>query len=381
MRENTNKTNLTSELLSFNEPTPGDFILEHLKDKNWKQEDLADIIDLSVKHVNEIINNKRPLTAETCFLLSKAFNLSPDYWLKHDLRYRLNKFNASPSIDNTITDKAVIYDLMPINELYKKGWIKKGENIQDLQNEIKRFWKVDNFDTKTIEKFPTPNCRKSTNFQESFNEKSLKVWYRQALNCSYKLKVKKYSKPELQQLAYEMHNYTLHRKGVQKFISDLNDVGVKFIKLPHLQKTYLDGAAFMDEDDKYTIAYTARFNRFDNFWWTIAHEIGHILKHISKSNRAIVDSDLLGSGEKSGEEKEADDFAGDVLNKENILKYFEEIGSYITEERIRNFANENNIHPSIVVGVLAYNGISSYAMKTKFNDTIEDKLPNNVCFD
>jgi HTH-type transcriptional regulator/antitoxin HigA len=50
----------------------------------------------------------------------------------------------------------------------------------------------------------------------------------------------------------------------------LNNAGVVFFVLPHLQKTYLDGAAFF-VDHTPVIVYTGRYKRIDIFWFTVAH--------------------------------------------------------------------------------------------------------------
>ena len=61
----------------------------------------------------------------------------------------------------------------------------------------------------------------------------------------------------------------------------MNQAGVKFLYQKHLIKTYLDGACFFDEN-KPVIIYTARYDRTDHFWFTLAHEIAHILIHFEK---------------------------------------------------------------------------------------------------
>ena len=42
-----------------------------------------------------------------------------------------------------------------------------------------------------------------------------------------------------------------------------------------------DGACFFQEDNP-VIVYTGRYDRVDNFWFTLAHEIAHVLLHLDK---------------------------------------------------------------------------------------------------
>jgi HTH-type transcriptional regulator / antitoxin HigA len=59
----------------------------------------------------------------------------------------------------------------------------------------------------------------------------------------------------------------------------LMNLGVHFVVVPHLQKTYLDGVTFW-LNDRPAIAMTLRYDRIDYFWFTLMHKIAHIwLKH------------------------------------------------------------------------------------------------------
>jgi len=68
---------------------PGDFIKEELALRNWKQEYLTDILGISKKTVNEIINSEQTITIDMAKLLSQAFGQSPQYWINIDTNYRL----------------------------------------------------------------------------------------------------------------------------------------------------------------------------------------------------------------------------------------------------------------------------------------------------
>ncbi|NJL20730.1 MAG: hypothetical protein HC895_07860 [Leptolyngbyaceae cyanobacterium SM1_3_5] len=45
----------------------------------------------------------------------------------------------------------------------------------------------------------------------------------------------------------------------------------------HLPQTYLDGAALLLPDGTPVVALTLRYDRIDNFWFVLLHELGHIL--------------------------------------------------------------------------------------------------------
>ena len=78
---------------------PGPFIKEELEAHGWRREDLAEIMGMSFKSINQLIKNKQAITVDTAQLLSKAFGPSPQFWLTLDENYRLRlKQNMSDKI-------------------------------------------------------------------------------------------------------------------------------------------------------------------------------------------------------------------------------------------------------------------------------------------
>ena len=71
---------------------PGEMLLEEfLKPLAISQARLADHLGVTAAHINEIVNGKRGITPATAWLLSEAFNTSPQLWLNlqnlHDLAH------------------------------------------------------------------------------------------------------------------------------------------------------------------------------------------------------------------------------------------------------------------------------------------------------
>lgn len=57
---------------------------------------------------------------------------------------------------------------------------------------------------------------------------------------------------------------------------------------PHLSKTYVDGVV-IKTDNGPVIGMSLRYDRVDNFWFTLIHELSHIAKHYKEQNSIIVD--------------------------------------------------------------------------------------------
>jgi HTH-type transcriptional regulator/antitoxin HigA len=84
----------------------------------------------------------------------------------------------------------------------------------------------------------------------------------------------------------------------------------------HLPRTRLDGAAMLTEEGVPVVALTIRYDRLDNFWFTLLHECGHVVRHLAGPIRADTveyfdDLDVQDAGD--SREREADEFARESL--------------------------------------------------------------------
>ncbi len=161
---------------------PGEFIKEELESRNWRQEDLAEILGISLKSVNKLVKNKQSLSVETARLLGKAFGQSSQYWMNLDTNYRLRLQAESPK-EKEVEIRSEIYKHMPVKEMVKRGWIKPPKTIDDLISKVKLFWEMPNLDFSFLEKMPALNFRKSEAFN-GFNNYYALTWFRMALKSA-----------------------------------------------------------------------------------------------------------------------------------------------------------------------------------------------------
>lgn len=127
----------------------------------------------------------------------------------------------------------------------------------------------------------------------------------------------------------------------------LNKAGIVLITLRHLPRTYLDGAVFQKKDGSPVIALTLRYDRLDNFWFVLLHEIGHIkLGHISAEHSWIAD-DLDLTGADSTQEHDADEFAAKALLQDDFDLDQRET---LTAAEVIQYARAHGVHPAIVAG-------------------------------
>lgn len=371
-----------SEIKPFKLPGPGDTVQEYLDKMGWNQETLAEVAGFSKKHINDIIKNKKAITLDTAILFESIFDEGDaKFWISLDANYRiaLQREVISDKVEK-VNKKLSIHKYLPVKELFKRKWLRETKDIDELMAQVKSFFNKDDLNfLKTVEPEYLPNFSKSDSFKQSFNEFSARAWHRKAEIEAEKINVGDFNKDGLDNLYNHINIYTQKDDGIERFLQEMGEFGVKFLFLPHLQKTYIDGATFIDKDCKPVIVYTGRHNRLDNFWFTLAHELAHIFLHLDLGNpqgELILDNTKDNhKGEKDEREREANQLATKKLLSNQILDFFAGSLNYVKTQEVKRCAKQLNIHPAIIVGTLAFHGYVSYAQVHKFNDTIRDKIP------
>ena len=348
---------------------PGDSIREELEYYGWTQLDLAEILNISTKHMSHILNNKVPITIKNAKLLSKTFKQSPQYWLNMDANYRLQ---LQESTEEKVNEKAIIFRYMPINQMRKLDWIKtnRRNDSEALTKEVMEFWNINKLDFEFIEKRAAACFRKSAAF-ENFNPFYALTWLRKAQKEVETKSFVNYDFSRLKTLVEQVPDYTIMENGISQFLLELQKCCVIFLHLSHLERTYTDGASFFLNDNP-VIIYTARHNRDDNFWFTITHEIGHVLLHLDTNDSFYIDSLEFTSNENSIE-SEANEFTVNILKYNSILDLATNY-SNITRNIILSIKNELGISSSVIVGCLQFSQVIQYNRLNNFKSKVLEQL-------
>ena len=146
----------------------------------------------------------------------------------------------------------------------------------------------------------------------------------------------------------ELVRLTKRKDGARRARRFLAKKGIGLIIERHLPGTYLDGAAMLDNEDRPVIGLTLRYDRLDNFWFVLLHELGHVFLHLFDGLRFDFFDEESASGSDSVE-VEADEFALNALIPEKLwdqcLSRFA-----LSEESVRIDAENIGIDPSIIAG-------------------------------
>jgi HTH-type transcriptional regulator/antitoxin HigA len=141
---------------------------------------------------------------------------------------------------------------------------------------------------------------------------------------------------------------TKRKDGPKRARDLLAEKGIVLIVERHLPGSYLDGAAMLANGETPVVGLTLRYDRLDNFWFVLMHELGHVLLHLFDGLRFDF-FDEEGGNDGDAIEAEADKFALDALIPEALwdqcLSRFA-----LSEEAVKIDAEKIGIDPSIIAG-------------------------------
>lgn len=130
----------------------------------------------------------------------------------------------------------------------------------------------------------------------------------------------------------------------------LAECGVALVIVPHFPGTKAHGATFWASEEKAVLMLTIRGRWADIFWFSLFHELGHILLHGRRD--IFIENDSF-SAEQQAREEEADAFARDLLVPSAACKRFVRGGNFYPES-VAAFAREIGIDAGILVGRLQH---------------------------
>ena len=149
--------------------------------------------------------------------------------------------------------------------------------------------------------------------------------------------------------------------------------GISLVIEKHLPKMYLDGVALRLGDGRPVIGLTLRYDRIDNFWFCLLHELAHVGRHMDNDRgEAFIDDFTLRKLEGRQEdprETEADEWAEEALIPRSVWEV-SAVRDRPTTMAVMNLANALQVHPAIVAGRVRYER-KNYRLLSQFVGTGE----------
>jgi len=322
----------------------GATLQEVLEQQGMTQSDLATRTGLSTKHVNQIIKGTAPVTAETTILLERTTGVPAAVWANLESAYQVDRSRAKES--ERLTLDLDWLSSLPVAELVKKKRIRKMDSPVETLREVCNFFGVaDKASWDALWERPTA-YRRSRVFTS--DPGAVAAWLRIGEIEAAKIPCRPFDKAALHATLDDLRELTREPDPniwLPQLQTICQGVGVAVVFEPEISGARVVGAARWIQPDKAVIQLSLRQRWSDIFWFTLFHEIGHLILH-SKKDVFINDP-----GPHSGAESEADAFASQQL----IPRRFEpRLGSLQKDDDVRAFADELGIGPDIVVGRLQF---------------------------
>ena len=316
---------------------PGATIREQLESRNMSQKEFAQRMDMSEKHISRLINGKVELTHETALRLELVLGIPANFWNNMEALYREQEARVHEEL--TLEQDEAVAAKMPYSECARLGWLQPTRNKSEKVHSLRRFFEVANLGV--LEKmqifgiaYRTAGANNKSDYAKAVWAQKARIEARSIRTDPINIKLLKESLPQIRAMT------TLNPEVFCDKLADiLARCGIALVFLPHIKGSFIHGATFAD-GNYIVLGLTVRGKYADMFWFSLFHELGHIIcGHITDNK----DDD--------SNENEADNFAQSALIPSE--KYDDFIGrKNFNKTEILYFSNMIAIAPGIVLGRL-----------------------------
>ena len=327
---------------------PGATIREQLKDRGMSQKEFAFRMDMSEKHISKLINGDVLLTPDVAVRLETVLGVPARFWSNLEAIYREKLVKAEA--ENAMEEDEIIARKFPYKEMSEYGWVPETKAIKERVVNLRRYFEVVKLDLLGEVQVNSIACRRLGITEKA--DLALMAWAQEAKIKARDIQTDPINIKKLIDSIPVFRKMTL--EDPSKFWPATKDLlascGIAIVLLPHLKGSFLHGATFLN-GNKIVIGITARGKDADKFWFSLFHELAHVvLGHIGKAG-----------GTSDKDEAEADRWAENALIDQKAFKDFRIKGDY-TDRNVIAFARNMGIAPGIVVGRMQRERIIEYSM-------------------
>lgn len=345
---------------------PGKHLARELDYLGMTQIDLANKAGVSGKLISDIVNGKALISAELASSLEDIIGGSSDFWLTLCANYQATaetnkKIEAAEA--SSIAYKDVVKNTY--NTLLKNKMISKVNFAYEKIIELQKFFGVTSLND--VKRYQAVAFRQSEN--DKIDHYSLAAWLKCGEYSARKEEGVSEYRPEKLKESLPLIKKEILNTNSNSFYSIkkiLADCGVILTATKYFPNTYTNGASRWIGDNP-VIQLSDRGKKDDIVWFTLFHEIGHILKHGKKDEFVSLETES-----KETKEIEADRFAAEQLLPKNIYELF--INKYkaepISRDAISEYCDKYNVSKSILVGRLQRDKIVKYNTFNSFKNTV-----------
>ncbi len=292
--------------------------------------------------VSEVLSGKRPLTLQMARALHANLGIPADVLLQQPGGELPNALNG------------IDWKRFPLAEMAKRGWIEKRRNLLDHAEDIMR-----DLIGRAGGEHVLPAALYRKNELARANAKTdpyaLKAWCWEVLARANAKRPPVAYKPGTVDLNFlrRLAKLSWSAEGPRLALEFLAKHGIAVVCLEHLPRTHLDGAVLQLADGTPVIGLTLRYDRLDNFWFCLFHELAHIGRHMDGArHEAFIDDLSLRDVEgvrRDPKEDEADEWAESGLIPDTVWQT-SRVKDNPSPLAVMELAQRLEIHPAIVAG-------------------------------
>ena len=346
------ETNYISDLAIH----PGELLAETLEDLGMSQAELANRMGRPKQMINEIVKGKKSITPTTALELEDVLGIPSHIWLGLESEYQMVR--ARQKEKEQMEKETSMISRFPYTELAKLGFVKATRKAIEKVEELKRFFGVAKLEQISKVKTYQPAFRVSDH--NTVSHEAIASWLQAARLKADGIETEKFDKKKLKERLPELKKQMIENDishALEEIKTILAGCGVALVLLPHFKKTKINGATFwMNEKNKAVVALSLKGSYADIFWFSLFHEIAHLLLH---DKREVFLEDDYDDPSLQKQEEEADLFARDFLIDSGAYQDFVMSGTF-GKETIEFFAKKCGVLPAIVVGRLMHDGLIKY---------------------
>ena len=334
--------------------TPGQLIKQLLKERDWNQRVLSIILGVDESIINKTVSDKRRVDAQMALMLGECFNIEPDRFLDLQKSYELAMARIVAQPDKGRATRATLFGDLPVSDMIKRGWL-DADNVRDVQKvetSLTKFFGASNLDDIEI----LPHAAKKTNVSSEVTPAQL-AWIYRVREMASEMLTARYSPEAVKGAVAKLKLLTSAPEEARKVPRILAECGIRFVIVESLPSAKIDGVCFWLNDKSPVIGMTLRYDRIDNFWFVLRHELEHVIQLDGCVEKTIIlDAELEGAragtgGDVADVERIANQAAADFcVPQEKLERFIERKSPFFAERDIVGFARTLQVHPGIVAG-------------------------------
>lgn len=341
---------------------PGETVREIMDSQNLLRGDVSAQLDLSLEDFDGLLNGSMPIDVSLALRLAEVLGPKAPFWMKREQLFR----GGSADRVSLEESKVAFLKLLPLRDMRAFGWLPEDDGLSKHEAAL-RFFEDDFGDWRRNGRDLVQAVAFRTSATLEANSTAVAAWLRQGIIQARSIRCEDWLPQKLANAVEEIRPLT-RVKNPTVFFPQLVEIGqragvaIVFVRTPSGCRA--SGATHFSPSGTPIIQLSFRYRSDDHFWFTVMHEIGHLVLHPS-SPMFVEGSDYV-SGE---EEAEADRFAQDVLISPTMQAELCDLGRDF--KKVMRFAKRTGVSAGIVVGQMQNRGLLRYDqlnfLKTRYD--------------